>query len=57
MDVDGNKDFDIVVKADGEVLVRCLGGSFNPLDMQVVLRVPSLQECVRPDSQTSLPLN
>jgi hypothetical protein len=43
VDVDGNKDFDLVVRADGQVAVRCLGGSFNARDMQVDLLVPPLQ--------------
>lgn len=41
--VDGNKDFDLVVRKDGKIAVRCLGGSFTEGRIEEIVSIPPLE--------------
>ncbi|KAL7411087.1 hypothetical protein BDY24DRAFT_147357 [Mrakia frigida] len=41
--VNGNKDFDIVVRKDGKISLRCLGGAFNGNNFQQIVDIPTLR--------------
>ncbi|CED83146.1 hypothetical protein [Phaffia rhodozyma] len=41
--VNGNKDFDLVIRKDGTLSVRCLGGSFQNGVIEATVKIPPLQ--------------